>query len=131
MRMGALRFLTALKKSSGAAKKKTEKGLLFVDASFNGKAAKSVMVDTGATHNFVSKAEAAQLGLKLVGDDTGKMKAVNSKAMATVGAAKQVRVKLGTWVGTTDLIVVPMDDFDVVLGMKFLLEKSAIPVPTT
>ena len=89
------------------------------------------MVDTGATHNFVSEAEAARLGLKLVGDDTGKMKAVNSKAMATVRAAKQVRVKLGTWEGTTDLIVVPMDDFDVVLGMEFLLEKSAIPVPAT
>ena len=64
--------------------------MLFVDASFNGKAAKSVMVDTGATHNFVSEVEAARLGLKLVGDDTGKMKAVNSKAMAIVGAAKQV-----------------------------------------
>ena len=75
------------------------------------------MVDNGATHNFVSEAEAARLGLKLVGDDTGKMKAVNSKAMATVGAAKQVRVKLGMWEGTTDLIVVPMDDFDVILGI--------------
>ena len=40
-------------------------------------------------------------------------------------------MKLGMWERTTDLIIVPMDDFDVVLGMEFLLKKSAIPIPVT
>ena len=40
-------------------------------------------------------------------------------------------MKLVTWEGMIDLIVVPIDDFDVVLDMELLLEKSAIPVPAT
>ena len=88
MHMGALRFLSALKRNSGIAKKKIEKGLMFVDASFNGKATKSVMVDKWATHNFISEDEVAWLGLKLVSNDTSKMKAINLKVMAIVKAAK-------------------------------------------
>ena len=42
---------------------------------------------TGATHNFVSKVEAKRLGLKFE-KDVGRMKAVNSKALATTGLAK-------------------------------------------
>ena len=33
-------------------------GLMFVDATLNGKPMKSVMIDTSTTHNFVSKVEA-------------------------------------------------------------------------
>ena len=40
------------------------------------------LVDSGATHNFVSTREAARLGLKLVQDDS-KLKAVNSQAQET------------------------------------------------
>ena len=51
MRMGAIRLLCDLKKQGVDAKKAPDKGLMFIDASLNGRAAKSVMVDTGATHN--------------------------------------------------------------------------------
>ena len=60
---------------------------MFVDATLNGKPAKSVMIDTGATNNFVSEIEAKCLGLKLE-KDVGRMKVVNSKALATTGFAK-------------------------------------------
>ena len=106
------------------------KGLMFVDAILNGKPAKSVMIDTGATYNFISEVEAKRLGLKLE-KDVGRMKAVNSKALATTWLAKQVRLKNDTWERTTDLITVRMDDFDVILGMEFLEEKCAIPIPST
>lgn len=36
-----------------------------------------------------------------------------------------MRFKLGSWSGQTDFLVVKMDDFDVVLGMEFLLEHKA------
>ena len=103
--MGALRLLNTLKKHGAQVKKAPGKGLMFVDATLNGKPAKSVTIDTSATHNFVSKVEAKRLGLKLE-KDVGSMKAVNSKALATTRSAKQVRVKIDTWEGTTDLIVV-------------------------
>ena len=49
---------------------------MFVDAHVNEEFAKSVMIDTGATHNFISKARAKRLCL-ILDKDTGQMKAVN------------------------------------------------------
>ena len=65
-------------------KRAPRKGLMFVDATLNGKPTKSVMINTGATHNFVYDIEAKRLGLKLE-KDVGRMKAVNSKALVTTG----------------------------------------------
>ena len=127
-RMGALRFLGALKKQVERAKKSPSRGLMYVKGQIAGKVATSIMVDTGATHNFISEGEARKLGLKLE-KDSGRMKAVNSKAFTTAGVAKQVVVKLGSWQGKTDFVVAQMDDFDVVLGMEFLIAHHVIPVP--
>ena len=101
---------------------------MFVEATINGKAAKNVMVDTGATHNFISKVEGKRLGLKLE-KNSGRMKAINLKALPTMGMAKKIPLKLGSWEGHTDMIAVSMDDFDVVLDMKFLMEEKTIPIP--
>ena len=57
------------------------------------------------------------------------MKAVNSEALPIVGVSKRVPFKLGAWTGELDLVVVCMDNFDVVLGMEFLLEYKVIPMP--
>lgn len=86
------------------------------------------MVDTGGTHNFVSKTEARKLGLKIE-KDIGRMKAVNSSPLPTVGVSRIAQVKLGSWEGKTYLVVVEMDDFDIILGMDFLLEHKAVPIP--
>ena len=135
--MGALQMLNALKKHSVKVKKTLGKGLMYVDPTLNGKMARSVMIDTGATHKFISDHghnrphEMGQpLGLKWE-KDHGRMKAVNSEALATTGVAKKVNMKIGSWEGQTDLVVVRMDDFDVILGMDFLTEKGAIPIPAT
>ena len=53
------------------------------------------------------------------------MKGVNSAALPILGIARRMRFKLGSWSGQTDFLVVKMDDFDVVLGMEFLLEHKA------
>ena len=60
---------------------------MFVDATLNGKPMKRMMIDTSATHNFVSKVEAKRLGLKLK-KDIGYKKAINSKAMTTTGVSQ-------------------------------------------
>lgn len=52
------------------------------------------------------------------------MKAVNSAALPIVGLVKRRMRKLGGWSGPVDFVVVKMDDFDVVLGMEFLLELN-------
>lgn len=50
--------------------------------------------------------------------------------METTRVVKQVRVKIGTWEEMTDLIIVKMNGFAMVLGMVFLVEKDVIPIPS-
>ncbi|KAA0057470.1 reverse transcriptase [Cucumis melo var. makuwa] len=58
------------------------------------------------------------------------MKVVNSVALPIVGLVKRTLIKLEGWKGLVDFVVVKMDDFDVVLGMEFLLEHQVIPMPS-
>ncbi|CAO2841945.1 unnamed protein product [Amaranthus hypochondriacus] len=78
-----------------------------------------LLVDTGASHNFLAKEEAKALGVKFNRVD-GEMKAINSKATPVYGKAWNVPVRLGKWKGKLDFLVVDIDDEDVVLGMEFL-----------
>ncbi|EFH40037.1 predicted protein [Arabidopsis lyrata subsp. lyrata] len=59
--IGFLQLLNDLKTTTTTSKAKS-KGLMYVDIYFNGRATQA-MVDTGATHNFVSEGEARRLGL--------------------------------------------------------------------
>ena len=127
--MGALRFLNALERQTEQPKAKRTKGLMYVDFTVKGKLIRT-LVDSGATHNFMTDNVAARLGLK-VEKDTGKMKTVNVQAKETVGVAREVPCKLGSWSGNVVFTVAPMDDFDVVLGLDFLDQTRTIPVAAT
>ncbi|KAA0046345.1 uncharacterized protein E5676_scaffold426G00520 [Cucumis melo var. makuwa] len=86
------------------------------------------MVDSGATHNFITEEEVRRL--KLCWEkDSGRMKAVNSIALPIVGLVKQTMIKLRKWKGPVDFVVVKIDDFDVELGMEFLLKSYQCPQP--
>ncbi|KAK2966295.1 hypothetical protein RJ640_018106 [Escallonia rubra] len=131
--MGSLQILNALhakavaKVPMGKGQASTGKGLLYVEAKLNGKPAQ-VMVDTGATHNFVTMEEAKRLGLKVVGGG-GWLKSVNTNAKPLQGAARQVEMCLGSWRGLVDFSVAPMDDFKVVIGLDFLRQVNALVSP--
>ncbi|KAL6323857.1 hypothetical protein AAG906_005853 [Vitis piasezkii] len=62
------------------------KGLMYVEALVNGKATKA-LVDTGATHNFVSEAEAKRLELQ-ASKEEGWLKVVNSTVKPLHGVAR-------------------------------------------
>ncbi|KAK2991631.1 hypothetical protein RJ640_025114 [Escallonia rubra] len=67
-------------------KKKSDvpgKGLMYVDIKVNGKAIRA-MVDTGATHNYISSTEVERLGLTLE-KGCGRVKAINSAAQPVAG----------------------------------------------
>lgn len=38
-------------------------------------------------------------------------------------------MQIGSWTGNIYLLVVPMDDFLAVLGLKFMNEVKAVPMP--
>lgn len=126
IQIGSLRLLNALNVRA-LQRAPPHEGLLYVEAHVNGHLAKA-LIDTGATHNFVSTEVAKRLGLKL-SKEKGWLKAVNSQAKPIEGVARNVKIKLGTWEGVTDLSVVPMDDFQAVLGLEFLNKVRAIPMP--
>ncbi|KAA0056159.1 Asp_protease domain-containing protein [Cucumis melo var. makuwa] len=57
------------------------------------------------------------------------MKALNSTILPIVGVAKRAMIKLEGWNGPADFVVAKMNDFDMVLGMEFLLEHQMILMP--
>ena len=88
----------------------------------------SIMVDTGATHNFITPDEAKRVGLNVVQGE-GWLKTVNSSPKQLNGIAREVDLCLGNWSGKVDFSVILMDDFKVVLGMEFFKKVNAFPMP--
>ena len=100
-----------------------QKSLRYVHVVVNGVQVKA-LVDSGATHNFVTTRETTRLGLKLE-EDTSWIKAVNSKAQKIQGVAKNVPMQIGDWKGTCSLLSVPLDDFDLIISVDFLLRAKS------
>ena len=121
-----MQLLNALKVKQ-AKKQPQNKGLMYVEAQVNGLSAKA-MIDTGATHYFVSEEEARRLKIQ-TSKEAGWLKAVNSTAKPSQGVARGVTMKIGPWEGKIDFIVAPMDDFKIVIGMDFLRQVRAVPIP--
>ncbi|KAK8640488.1 hypothetical protein V6N13_008241 [Hibiscus sabdariffa] len=121
--IGSLQLLNGIQSTP----KIETKGLLFVDVAINGKATRA-MVDTGASHNFISPEEATRLGVKVTGGK-GSIKAVNSAAKPIHGITQKVKTDIGTWSGHLNFSIVPMDDYKLILGIKFLDQVKAIPMP--
>ncbi|KAK2989246.1 hypothetical protein RJ640_030998 [Escallonia rubra] len=133
VRLGSLQVLNALQRKNvpqvltGEGQASMSKGLLYVEAKLNGKPA-HVMVDTGATHNFITMDEAERLGLNVV-DGEGWLKPVNAEAKPLQGMVRRVEICLGKWKGFVDFSVARMDDFKVVLGLDFLRQVNALVSP--
>ncbi|KAL0328234.1 UNVERIFIED_CONTAM: Transposon Ty3-G Gag-Pol polyprotein [Sesamum calycinum] len=120
-RVNPLQLVSALQERSP-----TQKGLMYVRVHINGKAVMA-MLDSGATYNFVANREIQKLGLTLT-QHSSRIKAVNSEAKPIQGAAC-VELKVGAWTGQCKLLAVPLDDFDVILGMDFMLLANAMVMP--
>ena len=87
---------------------------MYVDCwSVNQKPSKSTIVDSDATHNFITEAEARWLNLHWE-KDIGKMKVMNSTVLHIVGLVKRTIIKLGAWNDLIDVMVFKMDDFEVI-----------------
>ncbi|XP_031278002.1 uncharacterized protein LOC116136436 [Pistacia vera] len=124
--MGCLQLLNALKVKP-AQPKAQDKSLMHVEATINGKKVQALL-DTGASHNFIKDSEARRLGLKVEKSD-GWLKTVNAEAKPLGGVARNVELHLGTWSGKVSFSVAPLDDFNLVLGMEFLRQFNAVPLP--
>lgn len=63
--------------------------------------------------------------------ERGTMKAMNSLAKPIGDIIQGVHVTLGTWNIKLDFFIVPLDDFNMVLGMKFFDQVHAFPLLAT
>ncbi|KAL0308024.1 UNVERIFIED_CONTAM: hypothetical protein Sangu_2998500 [Sesamum angustifolium] len=97
-----------------------------VPGRINGKEIKA-LVDTGATHNFVSDRVVRKLGLDVRTWDS-RVKAVNSKAVPVSGIA-DAELCVGSWSGQCKFVTVGLDDFDVILGIDFFVNANVIILP--
>lgn len=118
--MGALQSLEAFDMQLEERKKSQKKGA-YVYRYQNQKKKCENMIDTSATHNFITNTKARQLGLAIEKDQR-KLKIVNLKALTTSKMAKLVQRKVGQWNGNISFTVAPLDDFNMVLELKFLME---------
>ncbi|CAN6728768.1 unnamed protein product [Malus baccata var. baccata] len=125
--MGCIRLLNAIQTTLPQPKAQVGGGSLFVDVKTGDKTTR-VLVDTGATHNFMTSEEATRLGLRVT-KEPGSVKTVNSAATPIVGVARNVQVGIGAWKGNIDFTVVKMDDYGVVIGLEFMDKVRAFPIP--
>ncbi|XP_070049262.1 uncharacterized protein [Nicotiana tomentosiformis] len=101
----------------GKERQSVEPGSLFMDAQLNRQSVR-IMVDTGATHNFVSEAKAKSLGL-VFGPSSSVLKMVNAKPTNVKGIARNVQLNIGAWQGNVSFLVASLDVFDLVLGLDY------------
>ncbi|GAA0159709.1 hypothetical protein LIER_38917 [Lithospermum erythrorhizon] len=99
-------------------------GLVYVEAKVNGGTIRT-LIDTGATHNFISPEEARRLRISYT-KETDWIKAVNSAAQPILGVACGIPIHLGEWTGTIDVIIGSMDDCHMVLGVEFFHQVSSV-----
>ncbi|KAL0352240.1 UNVERIFIED_CONTAM: hypothetical protein Scaly_1612700 [Sesamum calycinum] len=104
-----------------------KKGLMFVDVKIHGKPVRA-MIDTGATHNYLENAEVERLSVVLE-KGVRRVKAVNSAAQPIAGVAKSMLIKVGPFQGKTNLSVVLMDDFKLILELEFLRDTCTTVLP--
>lgn len=96
---------------------------LFIKAKVNGKDVR-IMVDTRATHSFVTVKKAMELGQSYVSSDT-MLKTINALPAIVHGFNPKVPIDLGGWTGFTDFAISPMDVFNIILGLDFCKEVNA------
>ena len=86
------------------------------------------MVDSCATHSFMSQGTTKKIGLKFK-PVQAQFKAMISPPNSVIGVAKNVNVSISEWTGKVDFIVVRIDDYEVVLGMEFMKKFEAMTDP--
>jgi len=102
--------------------------LCFVQVTVKGKKF-AALVDTGATHSFLSRKATKSFGKKTkMEKEWSAFKAINSTIREVDGVLKDTQVKVGSWFGKLDLRVVDMDDHSMVLGLDFMELAQAIPM---
>ncbi|XP_075473903.1 uncharacterized protein LOC142504952 [Primulina tabacum] len=84
------------------------------------------LLDSGVTHSFISESFVKQLGIFPVKVESGfRVTVPSGEHMVSTSMIKDVGLKLQKNVVQADLIVLPMPEFDIILGIDCLTLKGA------
>lgn len=78
------------------------------------------LLDSGSTHNFVSAAAASCIGPKFQDSKGAKVVVVIGDRVVCCGLARDVAVRIGEEYFLVDCYTIPLDCYDMVLGVSFL-----------
>ena len=95
-------------------------GLMFLQGRINDQHV-SMLVDTGASHSFMSPQMVKSLGLfSMRVDNPIKVRFAKGEPQVAGRVVGNVPIECGTWKGEESFTICEMDDIDVVLGLTFL-----------
>ncbi|KAK3027436.1 hypothetical protein RJ639_042076 [Escallonia herrerae] len=111
-------------KEEAAKGKKSKKRRSLLNATMDvAERTQEALVDTGATHNFMSSRVTEWLGLKPTKDESW-FTTVNAEERSTKGVVKNVNLRIGGWTGKADFNIIDMGELGVVLGMEFWRSRA-------
>lgn len=79
----------------------------------------TILVDSGATGNFVSSSFVRSHGLAFASDAT-RIKLADGREQAAAGLLTAAPVRVGTYADTIDLTIADLSGYDIILGMSWL-----------
>ena len=118
-----LSLLTTLVSDWNAAKAK----LMHVTVKINGIMVMA-MVDTGSTSTFISERLVQLCGLKMC-SFRSYVKAASRKLKVVAGAVHGANLRISDFDFKAELLVMPLDDFEMILGIDFCRESKVVPIP--
>jgi hypothetical protein len=80
----------------------------------------TALIDTGSTHNFFSAHAAQAAELQFEANTGTKVTVANGDRVPCSGLARNIEIKVGTDIFTINAYSIPLDCFDMVLGVAFL-----------
>jgi predicted aspartyl protease len=78
------------------------------------------LVDTGSTHTFIKKRLLPHLGLAVTPWEGLTMKVANGEHVTSDGVCREVGMDIGSEHFSTNIYVLPLDGFDIILGVQWL-----------
>lgn len=79
-----------------------------------------VLVDSGASHNFIAPQVATALGLLVEQDKSLGVRLGDGHRVSTVGKCSGIEVQLGNFTTLIDAYVLELDDLDLILGAAWM-----------
>jgi hypothetical protein len=84
------------------------------------------LMDPGSTHTFVKEAVVPHLGLPVTPRSRLTIKVFNDERVASQGVCKEADMVIDVEHFSTNLYVLPLDGFDIILGIQWLCTLGPI-----